>query len=564
MKIFDMHIHAFNTKESPEKLLQEMKQAGIDGGCVFSNWPKRANAELGTDFDTRLNEVLSWTKGHEDRLFPVLWIHPYEENIIENIHIAVKAGIAAFKMICTDFYVYEEECLDVLKEIASLNKPVFFHSGILWDGQVSSQYNRPLNWEALLTIKGLRFSMGHCSWPWIDECIAMYGKFMNAKTVRADMAEMFFDITPGTPEIYRRELLTKLYTIGYDVGDNVMFGTDSSAHTYSHEWPSKWLKLDGEIMDDLGISEENRQKLYADNLLRFLGKSTEQALHLAPTPDNDNRWSAENPIVKGIIRKWYEALRFPKQYDAPFYKALAEIPVTDTVTTFSPSYNTENGLRNLLNVLYLCEKTKEEYEKRGIPESILMDTLSDIVIWTNTWSNLKGGLYLCELGWLQYHLRASLFRLGRLQFCMGKAECDIPEANLKEGDPVIEVHIPEGKGMSREACVASIAEAKKFFATYFPEYEYRGVTCHSWLLDPTLAEVLKPESNILAFQSFFKVVKTDPSISILRYTLRWDASLENYRQIPATSSLAEKAKERIGKGGSFYIALGYIPLENFK
>ncbi len=564
MKLYDMHIHAFHTEVNPERLLREMEAAGIYGGCVFSNWPLRANAALGTDFKTRLDEVLSWTKGYEDRLFPVLWIHPYEENIIENVHLAVEAGISAFKIICTDFYVYEEKCLAVLREIASLGKPVFFHSGILWDGQVSSQYNRPLNWEALLDIKGLRFSMGHCSWPWIDECIAMYGKFMNAKTVRADMAEMFFDITPGTPEIYRRELLTKLYTIGYDVGSNIMFGTDSSAHTYSPDWPSKWLKLDGEIMDDLGVSRENRQRLYCENLLRFLGKNEATAAHLAPTPDDDNRWSAQNPAVTGIIRKWYEALHFPKQYDAPFYEALAKIPVTDTVTTFSPSYNTDNGLRNLLNVLYLCEETKKEYEKRHIPESILMETLSDIVIWTNTWSNLKGGLYLGELGWLQYHLRASLFRLGRLQFCMGKAEHDIPEANLKEGDPVIEVHIPEGKGMSREACAAAFAEAKKFFATYFPEYEYRGVTCHSWLLDPTLDQILKPESNILAFQSFFKVVKTDPAISILRYTLRWDASLENYKQIPATSSLAERAKDRIQRGGTFYIALGYIPLEEFQ
>ena len=28
---------------------------------------------------------------------------------------------------------------------------------------------------------------------------------------------MFFDITPGTPAIYRRELLTKLYRVGYSL-----------------------------------------------------------------------------------------------------------------------------------------------------------------------------------------------------------------------------------------------------------------------------------------------------------------------------------------------------------
>lgn len=265
-----------------------------------------------------------------------------------------------------------------------------------------------------------------------------------------------------------------------------------------------------------------------------------------------------------VIEKWYKALAFPAQYDEAFYLALSTLSVEEDLTVESPAYNTENGLQNLLNVLYLCERTSAEYGRLGISEDVLMDTLSDVVIWTNIWSKVKGELYLGELGWLKYHLNATLFRLGRLQFCMGKAYHPIPEAGIAEGDPVIEVHIPEGKGMSSAACAASFSAAKAFFATYFPDYKYRGVTCHSWLLDPTLQAVLKPESNILAFQSFFKVVKTDPAISILRYTLRWDATMENYLDIPATSSLAEKAKARFKAGGTFYIALGFIPLETFQ
>ena len=40
---------------------------------------------LGTSFDERLEEVLSWCKGFEDRLFPIMWIHPYEENIFDKV-----------------------------------------------------------------------------------------------------------------------------------------------------------------------------------------------------------------------------------------------------------------------------------------------------------------------------------------------------------------------------------------------------------------------------------------------------------------------------------------------
>ncbi len=295
MKIFDMHIHAQNTEPKPEGLLKKMEKAGVYGGCIFSNKPrlprdmKGTKFETGTSFDERLKEVIGWTKGYEDRLFPVIWIHPDEENIIENIHKAVKAGICGFKIICNDFYVYEEKCMKVLREIAKLNKPVFFHSGILWDSGVSSKYNRPLNWEALLEIEGLRFSLGHCSWPWIDECIALYGKFLNS-LIKRNTAEMFFDITPGTPKIYREELLTKLYTVGYDVGDNVMFGTDAQVHNYNSQWAFKWISIDGEIMDKIGVSRKNRELLYSENLMRFLGKSENTKKHSSPETDDAHDW----------------------------------------------------------------------------------------------------------------------------------------------------------------------------------------------------------------------------------------------------------------------------------
>ena len=558
MKIFDMHIHARGETPDPQGLLEKMDKAGVYGGCVFSNRPLEFAPEIGMPFEKRLELVFEYSKGNEGRIFPVLWIHPYEENIIEKVHIAVERGIMAFKIICGDFYIYEEPCLNLLREIAKLNKPVFFHSGILWDSKVSSNYNRPLNWEALLEIEGLRFSMGHCSWPWIDECIALYGKFMNAGTVRSGSAEMFFDITPGTPEIYRRELLTKLYTLGYDVGDNVMFGTDSTAHIYRTEWPAQWLRTDGEILDLLGISQENREKLYRNNLMRFLGKSEQTASPLNPTPDDSNKWSGQNKDVPAVIEAWYQALQFPRIYDWDFKDALATVPVSDAITTASPAYETEDGRRNLLQVLYLCEKTKELYQARGIPREILMDTLSDIVTWTNTWSGIRDGLYLGELSWLKRHLEGKLFRLGRLQFCMGHAEQDIPQANVKKGDSVIEIHIPEGDAMTAEACDASIARAREFFGTYFPEFDYKCFTCHSWLLDPTLAEILKPESNILTFQSRFTVTESDADDSIVRYVFAWNATRYNLKKFACETSLAQRVKARIQSGGGFYVSLGFF------
>ena len=281
MKKLDMHIHLGLTNEVGDDILDRMDSCGLSGGCIFSPPPDA----FGGDLRQRLDAVLDFVKGREDRLFPVLWIHPYEPDILAGIDLAVAQGIVGFKIICSDFLVSEPQCIHILRHIAAKNKPVFFHSGILWDGKISSENNRPLHFEALLDVPGLRFSMGHCSWPWHDECLALYGKYLNALQCRPDAAEMFLDITPGTPEIYREDLLRKLFYIGYDTHNNILFGTDCSGENYSVQWAEKWLALDGQIMDKLNISQPLRQKLYWDNVLRFLGKTSTPISHKIPTPD---------------------------------------------------------------------------------------------------------------------------------------------------------------------------------------------------------------------------------------------------------------------------------------
>ena len=104
MEIFDCHVHSFNVEPNPERLLGELAKAGVTGCTIFSNRPIEENSSLGTDFSSRLNEITAWTKGYEDRLFPVLWVHPDEENLNEKLETAVNNGVLAFKVICNNFY----------------------------------------------------------------------------------------------------------------------------------------------------------------------------------------------------------------------------------------------------------------------------------------------------------------------------------------------------------------------------------------------------------------------------------------------------------------------------
>ena len=562
MKIYDMHIHCKKTAPEPEKLLSEMAKAGIYGGCVFSAPPAEQDIDAeylggGATFEERLQELKDWCGGSDGRLLPVMWVHPYEDNILENVEKAVAEGVLAFKLICGNYYVSDEKCMALLRKIASFNVPVIFHTGILWDGNVSSRYNRPINWEALIEIEGIRFSMGHCSWPWIDECIALYGKFLNAKTQGRNV-EMFFDITPGTPDIYREELFTKLYTIGYNVGDNVLFGLDSFAPSYSSDWAKKWLKTDGALLDSLGVSAANREKLYCGNIMRFLGLSGEKVETAAPVTDNANAWSPVELRVNEIIRYWYDRLGFPWQYNADFERLISEIKVSDAITLESYDKSCPDGERNLLSYLYLCEEAANKMRGRGIPEEIITDTLADIVNWTKNWSNVKGHLCLFELGWLERHLSGKLFKIGRLQYCMAGAEHDIESCGIKKGDPVMEIHIPQGESLTPEGCADSINSAKGFFDKYFPEYSYSYFTCHSWLLDDDLKELLPENSGIIRFGNMFDKISADDSNALLRYLFSWDTNEHNVKYRYPASSLASKVQKAVTHGRVFHETLGVI------
>ncbi|MDR0497184.1 MAG: amidohydrolase [Treponema sp.] len=274
-KIYDMHIHLWSGG-NPDSLIDRFDKAGIHGGAVFSEAPEELNMGGSGDGKERLARVLSFTAKHPERLFPVLWIHPDEKDALSLVKTAAERGIKGFKIICNNYYVYENKSMDLLSRIAETGLPICFHSGILWDPGVSGKYNRPLNWEKLIEIPNIRFSMAHCSWPWYDECIALYGKLLFLSNQEDFSCEMYLDLTPGTPQSYRRDLLTKLLTSDLDVEHHMMFGSDCDAGDYRIEWAEKWIGMDNAIYDDLDLDAESREKIFGVNMLRFFGISGEK------------------------------------------------------------------------------------------------------------------------------------------------------------------------------------------------------------------------------------------------------------------------------------------------
>ena len=362
---------------------------------------------------------------------------------------------------------------------------------------------------------------------------------------------MFFDTTPGTPVIYRKDLLSKLFCGGYDTGYNVMFGSDCFAYDYKSEWAKQWLDIDGDILRELGVSRKNLENYYYHNVMRFLGKGP-AVTHMLPVPDNAGMWSPKNPEVPAVIEKWYHKLNFPKCFDEEFYRILKHTPISDAITADNYDTDCQDGKRNLLSALFLCENLEKTYREKGINEQVLMSTLSDVVTYTNIFSDLKNELSLGRMDWILKLLSGKIFRLGRLQFGLEKSQWDIREKNIKIGDTVIRCYIPAGEKLTRELCEDSFSQAKSFFGAEFP------ILVKSWLLDETLEDILTEESNILKFQTMFEILEKEESDAILRYVFRWNTNRFSVKYVPAYNGFSDAVKQQALAGRTFYEGLGIL------
>ena len=120
-------------------------------------------------------------------------------------------------------------------------------------------------------------------------------------------------------------------------------------------------------------------------------------------------------------------------------------------------------------------------------------------------------------------------------------------------DPVVRIHIPRKEPFDPEVVEASYEKARAFFARHFPDYPYKAFFCNSWLMSQDLPAILKPTSNILAFQKKFTIV---PSVSVGRavfsFVFQRSAAVipATFDDLPQTTSL-ERAIVQVYKNGGY-------------
>ena len=201
-----------------------------------------------------------------------------------------------------------------------------------------------------------------------------------------------------------------------------------------------------------------------------------------------------------------------------------------------------------------AQETLALYRSRGYEESVFWDGMQDIAIWCGNCREKTGEPGLEEFFWESFFLKAEIVTLGRLQFQVcdlhkpaWTSDEELATVGLKNGDPVLNVHIPQGRPLKKEECLRSFELAKAFFK----DYDYKMFVCETWLIYPRNHEYMRPGANILDFETLFEVISTcdNPHLAVERIWNYWNEFPADVHDYEENTSLQRAAKQYLLSGG---------------
>jgi hypothetical protein len=176
----------------------------------------------------------------------------------------------------------------------------------------------------------------------------------------------------------------------------------------------------------------------------------------------------------------------------------------------------------------------------GLTDEESWQTLQDLPRHARLDRLLYGTPGLRKGWWVELAFSGRLFELGRLQF-----------EPTDEG--FLNIHIPEGGTLTPAAVDASLARGRELFP------QHAEARCSSWLLDPQLALLLPPGSNIVSFQRRFEPIANEGvEPRVLEYVFHaFEPDLE---RLPRDTTLQRAIVDHLRGGGHLHRVTGTLAL----
>ena len=294
----------------------------------------------------------------------------------------------------------------------------------------------------------------------------------------------------------------------------------------------------------------------AEELLAYCGvHPADGAAMLAarPDPDLEPEWWAITWALAGEVERDLD-LALP----STGFRGWPAVPRDASPTgLFAPAWALLANLPRL----------RDLHEQRGVPESVTVATVSALGGVMGTHRHIFGcaGVGLMPLWGPPLRFRGADYEIGRHDFT---------RTHMGLGDGVsghvLSIHIPPIGPLDAQESEESIATAVESFERWYPEEPIAGLVCHSWLLDPQLAEYLRPESNIIRFQSRFDLLPllppeepTEGDRELMRLGLHLEVpehqlTDEDLAKIPQETTLQRAFVKHLRAGGHWYARTGML------
>ena len=265
--IVDAHLHCSGQEDS-SGVLHTLDDAGIDVGVLLAPFLSPGYSLDDSDSLRRGNEHLArLVRGHRDRLVGFAVVDPRDPGAPSHLRHAIETlGLSGVKMVPTGWYPYDASVQPVFAEARRLRIPILFHSGIFIDGR-SGRFCRPSYFEALRDYPGLKITLAHLGWPWVDEAIAV-GLIDRIHGVPPDDSMFRFDISFGPPPPYRKESLGRaLEVLG---PESLQFGSDCFLPCSGAQIAERmgWVS---DLLDELNVGAVARERIWSGTASAWLG-----------------------------------------------------------------------------------------------------------------------------------------------------------------------------------------------------------------------------------------------------------------------------------------------------
>jgi predicted TIM-barrel fold metal-dependent hydrolase len=271
--VIDAHLHCTGA-ETASEVLDALDEALIDVGVLLAPFLDNGYTMHDAESLRRANAHLArLVRGHEDRLVGFAVLNPSLPGCVDDLQRAVDEGLKGVKMVPSGWYPYDEAVQPLFAAAARLELPLLFHSGIFIDGR-SGRFCRPTFFEALREHPGVRVTLAHLSWPWVDEAIAV-GLIDCIHGVPPEKRLFRFDLSFGPPPPYRLEAIRKaLEVLG---AGSLQFGSDCFLPCPGAQIAERrrWLV---DLLDELEVLRDEREQIFQRTAASWLRLSCGDAL----------------------------------------------------------------------------------------------------------------------------------------------------------------------------------------------------------------------------------------------------------------------------------------------